>query len=830
MAKLQDLNVIIGLRAKGLRDGLSKVQRDMRNFARNTATVADAINKNITVPFAGASVAGSRFFLDVESNFAKIENLVGVTGDLLDEFKDGVKALSTEVGISQIALSDALFTVTSAGLRGSEAMEVLRTSAQASTVGLGDTKEIARATTAVLQAYGKENITAAQAANVLFNTVKEGNLEASELAPKLGDVIGLAAKMGVSFSEVGANVATFTRLGVDSASAITSLTGILSNFLAPGDQVNATLATIGMTAQDVRDSIAERGLAETLIGLMNAFEGNDEALGQLIPNIRALRGVLGVAGNQADDYLQIVNNLKNDTNGLSAAFDNASQGSGVKLRQAMIALQNAAIDLGAIVVPVVVSITERVTEWVKAFSALDEGTKTNIATTLAWVSGIGIGLKVMSSVIMTTSSLIGVVKNLTQSKTLLIAATKALNFVMNLNPYVLIATSVAALGAAITVAYKKSEKFRAVVAGLGALAQEVFAVIREAVGSFVQGWEALKDGDVAGALQGFAQGIHKSNPIGLIFGEGARLGGAFMKGYKDSLSAEPIEEEVIVVPKIVIPDVAGLVPDLDIPSAASIDIKMPGVTTPSDTDTKPARLYKDKDAKDDAAAIDKASEGIVKKSTDLTDYLKGLKPFSHFADYLPTIQEATAATFQKIKESVPVQAVLDMSTVMNDALMGMATGIGDAFGSILSGEGGLKDLGKAILMPLVNMIEQLGKMAISAGVAISGIRKAFMSLNPVAAIGAGVALLALAKVVKTKIADSVPKLALGGIALGEQLVTVGDNPSRKEAIIPLERMGEVMGMMGGGGKDVHVRGTFDFQRGALSAALEQDNFFRGRYR
>jgi len=48
---------------------------------------------------------------------------------------------------------------------------------------------------------------------------------------------------------------------------------------------------------------------------------------------------------------------------------------------------------------------------------------------------------------------------------------------------------------------------------------------------------------------------------------------------------------------------------------------------------------------------------------------------------------------------------------------------------------------------------------------------------------------------------NIPKMAQGGIAVGEQLVTVGDNRSGREAIIPLEKLPSMMEKMGAGGNN-----------------------------
>jgi hypothetical protein len=58
-----------------------------------------------------------------------------------------------------------------------------------------------------------------------------------------------------------------------------------------------------------------------------------------------------------------------------------------------------------------------------------------------------------------------------------------------------------------------------------------------------------------------------------------------------------------------------------------------------------------------------------------------------------------------------------------------------------------------LLSPLADMAIQLGKLAVATGIAISGIKKAFSSLNPAVAIAAGVALIVLGSAVKAGLSN-----------------------------------------------------------------------------
>jgi hypothetical protein len=133
-------------------------------------------------------------------------------------------------------------------------------------------------------------------------------------------------------------------------------------------------------------------------------------------------------------------------------------------------------------------------------------------------------------------------------------------------------------------------------------------------------------------------------------------------------------------------------------------------------------------------------------------------------------------------------------------------------GAALSSGDGMQGAGRMIIATLADLAIQVGQIAIGVGITIDGIQKALVNLNPYVALAAGIALVALGSFAKSELAKAarrqstggsgpslgVPAFAQGGLVTGPMLAMVGDNASGKEAIIPFERMGEFMKMMGGG--------------------------------
>lgn len=305
---------------------------------------------SLAVAGFGAAVASAATF---ETSMVKIETLVGSSREQVQGWTSDLMDLSRETARGPRELADALFVITSAGERGANAINILEQASKAAAIGLGETATIARTVTAAMQAYGSDTLSAERATNILVGTVREGNLEASQLAGTLGSVLGPAAQLGIAFEDVGAFIATYTRLGGNAAEATTSLNAVMTTLLKPTKQAQDALASVGLTMTDVRRIASEEGLAQAIFTLTDAFEGNDEMLAQVIPNIRALRGVLAVAGNQADTFIETQQSLRGELNLVHEGMDRVSQTAEFKARQAINSLMATVTEFGGHSLPLV---------------------------------------------------------------------------------------------------------------------------------------------------------------------------------------------------------------------------------------------------------------------------------------------------------------------------------------------------------------------------------------------------------------------------------------------------------------------------------------------
>lgn len=106
-------------------------------------------------------------------------------------------------------------------------------------------------------------------------------------------------------------------------------------------------------------------------------------------------------------------------------------------------------------------------------------------------------------------------------------------------------------------------------------------------------------------------------------------------------------------------------------------------------------------------------------------------------------------------------AAMNVQPILNETFTNMAIGFGEALGNMAAGLSGMEGIWAALLSAVGSMCTQLGQLAISTGMAIVGIKKALMTMNPYLAIAAGVALVALGAYVNAK-ARSIGSGSKGG--------------------------------------------------------------------
>ena len=376
---------------KKINNSTSQINNNLKTIGKQAKNVGKEMSKYLTVPLTAVGVGAIKLHKDFESSLTKIVGLVGVARGQVDQWGRDILELAPKVAKPPAELADALFFVTSAGIRGAEAMRVLEMSAKASAAGLGETKVVADLVTSALNAYGTANLSAQQATDILVKAVREGKAEAPALAASMGMVLPIASAMGVSFDQVGAAIAAMTRTGTNAQTASVQLRQILASLLKPTSQAKDALTAMGTSAEELRKIVREQGVLAALMKLRDLTnQYGEETMSTILPNIRALSGVLDLMGSNIADNVKIFESLADSTGTLDTAFNEVTGDVDFKFKKAISTAQVALINLGDAMKSDVTRIFEgftrilsKVISWFNNLSSSQKQLVTRIAATIA---------------------------------------------------------------------------------------------------------------------------------------------------------------------------------------------------------------------------------------------------------------------------------------------------------------------------------------------------------------------------------------------------------------------------------------------------------------
>jgi TP901 family phage tail tape measure protein len=668
---------------------------------------------------------------------------------------------------------------------------------------MGDQKDVARAATAVMQAYGVENMGAAKSVDVLTAIVKEGNLEASELAPSIGKVIPIAKALGVSFEEVGANIAVFTRLGVSASESVNALKATLAAILKPTKEAKEELATYGLTFDDLRNKLRSDGLMAVLNQLTALTNGNVESMGRMIGSVEGLADVLGTSGAQAESYAQVLASIHNATGLVDRGFQTASQGSAFKFQQTMNALKNAAITLGEAMIPVFEKIAGVVRQLADGFRSMSNEQREMLIKITAITAASPILLTALSS-------LTGVFSAVASASVVMVRALGKIALAVGAgNP---ITIGLLIMGAAVAATIVYWDEFKQAVERISTSFTEWFNTtqwVRDGLLGITYAFQVISRvgetvvRDLIAQIQQLGAAISLAKAgfggasmevLGSLGKNSSRRWTEMVEGIKQDWVDLSMFWNTVQLEPITAEDVQGIADRMKQPFVELKNLINNIFSGGSVIDSIEQGLSNVSVATQQLT-MDTAQFGVISDQA-----LKGMRANITMID--DSMQEMRDR-WTKIWSEMGQATEMAISNMMGDLITG--------FTSAMTGLNSMEDVFRNIGNQLANLLEMLGKTAIYKGL-IEGKLATLFSGNPAATIGIGIAALAAAGVLRgaANNGGGIPAFANGALVTGPMLAMVGDNKNAArdpEAILPVSKLqGYIAQAMGtGGGSQLYGR-------------------------
>lgn len=413
--EIEKLFVSLALDAAKYSQGLSDAQKEGASWSQRmkssiggglqtAAKIGGAALLGVGVAIAGVAAKGVMEFANFQGSMNEVFTLMpGVTQEAMDDMSDQVLTFSKDFAVLPEKVVPALYQSLSAGVPPDNVFEFLETAQKAAIGGVTELETAVDGITSVVNAYGSDVLSAANASDVMFTAVRLGKTDFEQLSASLFNVIPTASSLGIGFGDVAAQLAVMTAQGTPTSVATTQIRSAMVEASKSGTKLSDAIQDLtGKSfAELIQSGETMPGIFETLRQSMPEQDFKD-----LFGSVEAMNAALGVTGPNFDTVSAAMDEMANSAGATDAAYDTMNQGIGRTMERFKAFANVALIQVGDALSPIidkVLELAEQALPFVEAaladvtgflegfFSNLESGQDIITAVFDAFLTWTGIG-------------------------------------------------------------------------------------------------------------------------------------------------------------------------------------------------------------------------------------------------------------------------------------------------------------------------------------------------------------------------------------------------------------------------------------------------------
>ena len=394
MAKSKfSITALIGVDSSKMKRGLARAAGRMKSWAKNTmASVARVVAMGVAAAVAALAAFGVKSvkeFTSFEQGMLEVFTLLpGIAGGAMDQMSDDVLKLADKMGVLPEEIVPALYQALSAGVPPGNVFDFLESAIKGAQAGVATTAESVATLTSVVNAYGKANISAAEASDIIFQTIKGGVTTYGELAAALYNVVPAAAQAGVGFKDVSSAIAAMTAQGVPTKVATTQIRQAILALTAPNETLVKGLGSIGVSTEQLANIMKEPGgLLKALELIKKAAKGNATDFKMMMGSVEGLQAAFVLTANGGAKFTEMMESMGDAAGATDAAYVVMTSGLKHQFNKLLTSLKVVMIGMGKSLAPFVKAAIPAVTKVIKMIAAIP-WTKILQGFARVWIYGI----------------------------------------------------------------------------------------------------------------------------------------------------------------------------------------------------------------------------------------------------------------------------------------------------------------------------------------------------------------------------------------------------------------------------------------------------------
>lgn len=402
-----------------LGQSLEPVGKKMQDIGKGMESVGKDLTKTLTLPIVGIGTAASKAAIDFESAFAGVKKTVDATDEELKKIEVGIRDMAKEIPASASAIAEVS---EAAGQLGIEVPNILGFTRVMIDLGEATNLSSDQAATSLARLANITGMSQTDFDKLGSTIVALGN----NLATTESEIVAMGLRLAGAGSQIGlteAQIMSFSgalsSVGIEAEAGGSAFSKVMIDMQLAvetgSERLNEFANVAGMSASEFKQAFQEdagSAIISFIEGLGNAEEQGMSAIAILdemgITEVR-LRDALLRASGASDVFttsLEIGTKAWEENTALTAEAEQRYETTASQIQIAKNHLSDAAITIGEILVPHIVSLSEKVKEASEWFSNLSPTTQETIVKIGLLVAAIGPAILIIGKIITTIGSAI----------------------------------------------------------------------------------------------------------------------------------------------------------------------------------------------------------------------------------------------------------------------------------------------------------------------------------------------------------------------------------------------------------------------------------------
>lgn len=454
-------------------------------------SVGRSMSMYVTAPVVAGFGLAAKTSIDFDDSMRKVKATSGATGKEFNSLRDKALEMGAKTKFSASESADALNYMALAGWDSKEMMTGISGVMDLAAASGEDLGQVSDIVTDSLTAFGMEAKDSGKFADVLAQTSSKANTDVKGLGDAFKYAAPVAGALDYSVEDTSVAIGLMSNAGIKGEKAGTALRTMFTNLSKPTKAMKDKMDELGISITDSNgEMLPMRDVMDQLRSSMGGLSKDQQAAAAAtIFGKESMSGALAVVNASEKDYKKLTKSIDGSKGASKRMAKEMEGGIGGSMRKMKSAVESLAISIGDVVAPFIGKAADAIAGLATKLTNLPGWLQGTIVAFGALAAAIGpltlvVGLFTASlGSIMTTLGpimvgitkaggvmkyLSGVMATVTKASPLLGMALKGIGSAATfmLGPWGLVIAGVVSLGAALVVAYKKSETFRNIVNGM----------------------------------------------------------------------------------------------------------------------------------------------------------------------------------------------------------------------------------------------------------------------------------------------------------------------------------------------------------------------------